>query len=494
MTSVSTRLSAEGRSLGFVERDALTSYLAHTLGLWRLSPTLDPTTLMDLRTSTIIVASSLIGALTLACGPAQIGDPPNDENNTFLDPNNGAVNNDDVSLNNDGANNDSNNGDPNNGTTNNGDPNNGTTNNGDPNNGGDPCADVTCPTMAICAPETGACACTGGTELIDGVCVAPDPCANIQCPAMARCDPDTLDCECTGGTVMQNGVCTTPDPGDPANRPEAEVCGALQESNANIVRGGFTPGGDACDPGTLSQDAIDASVSRLNLYRWLTGLAPMVDDPEQNRVSQLCAVIQGALGDLEHYPGPEAPCYTMDGAAAAGSSNLAAGSADTSAAIDQLIEDRFSTSVGHRRWMLLPRMYYTGMGYAVANTRYTNYYCQYVDFYRSGPDRIEPEYVAWPNPGYTPAAFIPAKWSFTSASWTYPRETVVTVTRLSDNSELPVETYYTAGGGPGAPPILVWDFGQPPAGNSDYEVRLSGVSLNGQSMDLVYTVKPTSCQ
>jgi len=439
--------------------------------------------------------------ITTACGPAQIGDGTDATNNgDFLGgnntpTNNGASNNGDFFLNNATNNGATNNGATNNGAANNGTANNGATNNGAATNNGttaDPCASVQCPTNAACNPTTGACACTNGTVMQGNQCVTPDPCADVQCPALARCVPATRACECVGGTVQQGDQCVTPNPGDPAFRPESEVCQRYQASNAAVVQGGFTPGADACDPGTLSQDAIDAGVERLNLFRWLAGLAPMVDDPELNRVSQLCAVIQAAAGDLNHFPGPDALCYTADGAAAAGSSNLAAGSANTATAIDQLIEDNYSTSVGHRRWMLTPSMYTTGIGYAEANTRYHNYYCQYVDFYRSGPDRITPDFVAWPNPGFVPAALVTNRWSFTSNTYSYPQSTTVTVTRLADATGLPVQTYWTGGGG--GPPILVWDVQGSLDASSEYEVHLTGISLNGQPTELSWTVKPTTCR
>ena len=75
------------------------------------------------------------------------------------------------------------------------------------------------------------------------------------------------------------------------------------------------------------------------------------------------ALMMAAQNTLSHTPGSGWACYTAAGAEAAGKSNLALGSSGPKS-INQYIQDSGAnnTAVGHRRWILSPRVVEMGTG------------------------------------------------------------------------------------------------------------------------------------
>ncbi len=310
-----------------------------------------------------------------------------------------------------------------------------------------------------------------------------DPCAGTVCPMFASCRPDTGACACDPGFELRGDACVAPDPGDPAARAEADVCQRYQDSQRAITPNNWTPGATACDPGVYPQAAIDAGVERINLYRWLAGLSPLDDRPELNQASQACAVVQRGNGGLTHYPDENTPCYTPEGAAAAGHSNIAGGYATSSHAVDGFMEDIYSAELGHRRWILYPPFGWTGFGHV------EGYYCQWVDFGRAAPNPLRPDFVAWPNPGFTPLDLVPPTWSFASSTLGLSAQT--TVTLLRDGEELTLESYLPQPNY--GDPAIAFRVPNPRAG-VEHQLRLDNVRVGGQLTSLTYTVTPTACR
>ena len=196
----------------------------------------------------------------------------------------------------------------------------------------------------------------------------------------------------------------------------------------------WTPGATACDPGTADPTAIEDAVRRTNLFRHLVGLPPMVANPEFSRKAQLCAVLQRGMGGLDHTPPTDAPCYTAEGAEAAGSSNLAWGVGTMADAVDLYVGDEGVPSLGHRRWILHPP--YAQGGFGIADT----YSCQWV--FGSGADPGVP-FVAYPGPGDFPQQALMGPWSLSSSSGGFAGA-AVTVTRVSDGTAMSVSGTYVA--------------------------------------------------
>jgi len=239
----------------------------------------------------------------------------------------------------------------------------------------------------------------------------------------------------------------------------------------------WTPGAGSCDPGTLDPAAIGDGVRRTNLYRRLCGLPPIVNNTEYSRKAQLCAVLEAAMGSLSHTPPTTAPCYTADGAEAAGSSNIAMGVGDPAGAVDLYIGDEGVPSMGHRRWILYPPYSQGGFSYASA------YSCQWV--FGSGADPGVP-FVAYPAAGDFPLQAIIGAWSLSSSRGGFTGATV-TVTRVSDGTAMTIDDTWVPPSGYGLDTIAFRVRG--PVAPGSYRVQVTG---GGEDYD--YTTNLLDCR
>ncbi|UJR80819.1 CAP domain-containing protein [Sandaracinus amylolyticus] len=324
----------------------------------------------------------------------------------------------------------------------------------------------------------------GGTIVDTGVAMpdggTPDPCLTVRCGANARCEPTTGTCVCTPGFLDSGGgVCTAIPAGDPAGRTATEVCDAWA---AGHVQNASDPWnevpGDSCAPGSLTRDAIDDTLRRVNLFRWMVGLAPVTDDPAQHANDQACAVLMTRNGQLDHAPPMSWTCWSMAGANGAGSSNLALGVGSPGDAIDLYMDDSGVPSLGHRRWVLNGPLGRVGVGFA------GNAQCLGV-FDGSGSSTRA--WTSWPSPGPIPREALRGDWSFHSNSISM-RAASVRVVRVSDGAELEVSVDHPADGyGPST--VSFRPMGWSPAAGERYRVTIEGI--DGGS--ITYEVAPVEC-
>lgn len=330
----------------------------------------------------------------------------------------------------------------------------------------------------------------GGQPLSDGAAPLPDAfvqqdaaptgCTALGCQSNAWCDTATDLCHCLTGFVDDGaGGCVAVNPGDPATRNQADMCQRWTDDHQITTSSAWTPGPTTCDPGTLAPGAIADTVAYINVYRYLCGLSPLADDPTLNENAQYCAIIQDQQGFLDHTPDPSAPCYTAQGAAAASSSNLALGPNHPAPTIDLYINDSGVSSLGHRRWILNPSYGPAGIGHA------GNAGCLYVFSWSNSGN---PDFVAWPNQGFTPVSAIPSVWSFSSNNYSLNAGTQVDVIRMSDMAPLQVSMYVPPAGY-GQPAIAFSANGWSAQAGETYEITLSDAS----GPMVVYQVKPVSC-
>lgn len=107
-----------------------------------------------------------------------------------------------------------------------------------------------------------------------------------------------------------------------------------------------------CTAGTISEMAQTNTLARINYYRKLAGLQPaLAFNPINNTKCQQAALMMYANNSINHFPPTNWLCYTIEGAQAASSSNLAFGF-HSSAAVDFYMNDIGVSSAGHRRWIL----------------------------------------------------------------------------------------------------------------------------------------------
>ncbi|MCB9603643.1 MAG: hypothetical protein H6721_05985 [Sandaracinus sp.] len=327
----------------------------------------------------------------------------------------------------------------------------------------------------------------GGTPIDGGVdggvdSGPTDPCAGVSCPANAACDPRSRACFCRPGFVDDGAACVAPPAGDPATRTEADVCEAWRTGHVENARPAWS-GSGACGPGTMAPEAIDDTLRRINLFRWLAGLPPVSDRPEEHDAQMECAAMMSANGALSHSPPESWDCYTSAGAGAAGRSNIALGYGTPGAAIDGYMLDRNTPSLGHRRWILNPPLGRVGIGFASPSRPGQ---CLSV-FDRSGSGS-ERTWTAYPNPGPSPMFLAQGEWSFQTHGISLSAGSSATVVRVGDGMTLPVTTRQTGGGGPPNSLVIVPDGWTPEAGQT-YRVTVDGLSVG----EISYEVTLVEC-
>ena len=262
---------------------------------------------------------------------------------------------------------------------------------------------------------------------------------------------------------------------------------AFAEYHRQEPEHGWTGDLDSCVAGTTSQQFRDSVIQRVNWYRQMAGVKPVVENPEYSNLAQHAALIMAAEGDLSHFPSPEWACYTQIGADGA-SSNLGLGDLGLRG-INSFIADRGpgNESVGHRRWILRPQSDEFGYG-AISFDRAADA-LYVVDIDGSGVGngtREQREFVAWPPPGYLPHFANFVRWSFQLAWADFDDASVA---MASNNGSLPVELEIIAreSGVPTA--AVVWVFSDPnadesspsrwPRGDQCYRVTISGARIGG---------------
>ena len=201
---------------------------------------------------------------------------------------------------------------------------------------------------------------------------------------------------------------TTPDP------QAVERQRVLTEYNTyflgtTVTTSGWTGDATTCTPGTISQDAINKTLIRINYFRRCVGLNDDITfDAVKSQKCQQAALMMQANNALNHYPPTTWSCWTQDGSDAAGSSNIAMGYTPPGA-ITAYIEDNGTSNnpVGHRRWVLYSTSKVMGLGHA------TTFNALWVT--GNGDDPVPanlPSFIPWPPKGYIPAPLVYPKWSF----------------------------------------------------------------------------------
>ncbi|MDR0959611.1 MAG: CAP domain-containing protein [Propionibacteriaceae bacterium] len=160
-----------------------------------------------------------------------------------------------------------------------------------------------------------------------------------------------------------------------------------------------------CDPGTISQDFIDAEITEINYFRALNGLAPTAENKEWSISAQANAMLNAANGTISHTPVASGytVCVTEETVAAARPSNLGMRSAPFSdgQAIRIYMSDRNDVSVGHRAWILSPFLDEVGVGHTnTTDTLFHNF---------GSLPTGEISEASWPSKGYFPYENLPYK-------------------------------------------------------------------------------------
>ncbi|APR86097.1 Hypothetical protein A7982_11446 [Minicystis rosea] len=309
------------------------------------------------------------------------------------------------------------------------------------------------------------------------------------CGAHAYCETATMSCVCSPGYVSQGGGCVAAAAGDPTTHTQAEVCDHWKQGHVLTTNAPLMASGAMCDAGTLTQAAINDTLARLNMFRWMAGLGPTSADPALNADAQKCANLEAWwpwTGGSPHSPPSTSQCYTPEGGATAGQSNIAWGSGNPAQAIDQFMEDSGNeTTLGHRRWIVNPPLDPVGIGYWQTGGKYGNAECLRV-FGQSGTGP-SPAWVSTPTPGFVPLEVAKWTWSFHGANSGIPTAQI-TMLRVDDNTPLAV-TVTQLEQGYGQKAISWLPKGWSAEAGKTYRVTVSGLTGG----DVTYDVKPVTC-
>lgn len=161
--------------------------------------------------------------------------------------------------------------------------------------------------------------------------------------------------------------------------------------------------------GTLSTIHLQKAMESVNMMRMIAGLPSVNYNPAYTSQAQQGAVILAANNSLDNYPSQPSGMDTnfyVSGRTATQKSNIASGSFQNWRSLawftQNFMEDKAPgnlANVGHRRWILNPRMGSTGFGYAT-NKSNMAYALIYVD----DSSVLPPDYdfISWPSSGNFP--------------------------------------------------------------------------------------------
>ncbi|HET8522873.1 MAG TPA: hypothetical protein VFL82_06555 [Thermomicrobiales bacterium] len=311
---------------------------------------------------------------------------------------------------------------------------------------------------------------------------------------------DTVLLQDTGQFRSAAGALTV----DTSNREATRAFFNQYYLNAPTPDIGWAGNVDACQAGATSQAFKDAVSLRINFFRAMAGVwAGTGLSSVANSKDQQAALMFSANGSLSHNPPKSWKCYTADGAAAAGSSNIFLGEYGWEA-VDGYMWDfgGSNAAAGHRANLLYPQTQLFGTGDIPGpfSQRWPANALWVFDSHVWDPrPATRDDFVAWPPKGYVPYQIVYPRWSFN-----YPGAgfTNATVTMKLNGTSVPVTVdYRSAALGAGAMSVpentIVWrpnnldssaTWPKPTSGDQTYTVTLSNVTVNGQARTFTYTV------
>lgn len=237
-----------------------------------------------------------------------------------------------------------------------------------------------------------------------------------------------------------------------------------------------------CNPGSIPQSTKDKIFQRIAYFRQAVGLNNTLgENSTKSSRAQHAALMMHANNQLEHYPPDSWKCFTQDGKDGAGSSLLTM--TTNAEAITSYMRDQGANNgpVGHRRWLLWPRLQEIGIG----NTDRAN--AVWVLGNPGSPPADAPEFVAWPPQGYIPDLMVYPRWSFSVTDADFTAAKVIMTSSSGKNISLSIEPLSNAFGDR----TIVWvpeNISTSVSEDTAYNVRIENVILNGESRDYDYQV------
>lgn len=238
----------------------------------------------------------------------------------------------------------------------------------------------------------------------------------------------------------------------------------------------------SCNAGSVPQGTKDKIFQRLSYYRLAVGLNnEIAENPVKSQKAQEAALMMNSNNQLDHFPPNSWKCFTEDGKDGAGNSLLTM--TKNAEAIDSYIRDQGSNNgpVGHRRWLLWPRLQEIGIG----NTDRSN--AIWVLGNAGTPPADAPEFISWPPEGYIPDRLVFPRWSFSIAGADFTSTSITMENQDGDSISLQLEELNNQFGDR----TIVWV----PSGistnvtaDTEYTVSVEGVDVGGETLNFEYKV------
>ncbi len=346
-----------------------------------------------------------------------------------------------------------------------------------PVSGNDWCAyaDVTCAT----GQRWGALAGDG----LASACLDPDNLPDAGGPDAATNDA-TIDAALTDAGASDGG----PDAGVPTcanifGDRRTQVCLRWTCDRADRSEGTWSGAVASCMPGDVAVGRANA-LRMLNLYRFIAGQPPVVEDATRTQQAQACALMARANNKYGNFMSSDL-CYSTDAASGAQRSLLS--SLGPVGAVELFMFDVGDGTMGYRRHMLSNKLGPVGFGGTDMST------CLNV---LAGSGSSSVPWVAWPPPGPVPAdALVSGTMSVSLRGWTLQSDTInvssasISVTDLaSPTIPMPVTTSALVAG-PGSMYAVKWV----PSGWTTLAGHTYRVGVGGIAAPFSYDVEVIAC-
>lgn len=265
---------------------------------------------------------------------------------------------------------------------------------------------------------------------------------------------------------------------------------------SSSVSSGWAGDQTTCSQGSTTAAFKKSVLNRINYYRAMAGVpSNILLDNTLNRKAQKAALMMSANTRLDHYPDDSWDCYTAEGDEGAGNSNLFLGRHGRDAVSGYIVDNGGNNrAVGHRRWLLLPQSQKMGTGDIPESGAYRSSNAIWVidDHYLDEAPASRDGFIAWPTSGYNPYTLVPVRWSFSHPDADLD-DAIVTVTQdgvalpvIIDNSNSDIiPTVVWRLNGMVADGSVSWPM---PAADTEYDVQISNISVDGESTEFNYTV------
>ena len=265
----------------------------------------------------------------------------------------------------------------------------------------------------------------------------------------------------------------------------------LKMNDTALMASGWTGSVEGCVVGTESQESIAATLNAVNTLRDFAGVGPVTFDPTLNRKALAAALMIRASNQLNHYPAPSAPCYSDDGAAGSGGSNLFWGYSGVRAMTGYMIDDG-TPSLGHRRHLINPLTGTMGTGSTGPGGNTATGAANALYVYGAGAVAPTiPEVISWPGRGHVPWQLMWGTWSAALNVAGTVDASAAQVAVTIDGRTVPVSGTTAKEPGYGTGPVIAWDVAFTAADrdlDATINVTINGVKVSGVVRPFSYVI------